>query len=436
MTTWLLNVRARLWPRAALLGLLALAAAGCESGPSGPLPERIGSSFPTEREPAPTGRGAVVDNVMTPPHRAAEAGTLVRVGLLLPFSSPNAGARGEAASMLNAAQLALFETGADRIVLIPKDTGGTAEGARVQAREVLRQGADVILGPLIADAARAAAEEAAVYGKPVVAFSNDQSVTESGAYLLSVTPEEEVWRVVSFASRQGLVTFATLTPDNDYGLRVRDAAEQAAQANGGFLVTWEMFPTGGDTAMIDQAARRLARYDARLAERNAGREAEFELPYDAVILPQGGVQLLSLAPLLPFYDVDPRVVRFLGTGLWLDEDVAREPSLAGGWFPGPDENAHAVFTSAYRRTFGEDPSRLAPLAYDGIMAISSLTRGLGAAGLTAQGFRRPTGFRGADGLFRFHESGLSEHALAIYEVRNGRFVVVEPAPDSFAPEAF
>jgi ABC-type branched-subunit amino acid transport system substrate-binding protein len=438
MTTSALNVAARLRPRAALALVLACCALGaCEtaSAPRGPIPERIGSA-PEGETQRRDDRRPVVDREVTPPHRAQQADSLVRVGLLLPFSGVNAGARAEAAAMLNAAQLALFEAGADRIVLIPKDTGATPDGARRQAREVLREGADVILGPLLADGVAAVVDEASVYDKPVITFTNDRSTAETGAYVLSLTPEEEVARVVSYASRQGLITFATLAPDNDFGQRVRDAAEQAARDNGGFLVTWEVYPEGGDAAMVDLPARRLARYDSRLAARAVEQEEQFELPYDAVILPEGGVQLLSVAPLLPFYDVDPRIVRFLGVGRWRDTAVAREPSLAGGWFPGPDEIALTAFDNSYRAAFGEEPTRLAPLAYDGVLAIASLTRGLGAAGLTPQGFQRPTGFRGADGLFRFTSERVSQHAMAIYEVRNGRFVVVEPAPDSFAPEAF
>jgi hypothetical protein len=426
----LLNGRARLWPRAALFFLLTTLAAACTGGgPTGPLPERIPYG---QTGAVQAGRCEGDESILTPTHRAGQEGTLVRVGLLLPFSG--AGADAEAASMLNAAQLAVFETGADRIVLIPKNTGGTAEGAQVQACAVLREGADIILGPLLAEEVRAVAAQAAEYGKPVLAFSNDQSVTETGAYLLSVTPEEEVWRIVSYATRQGVIAFATLAPDDVYGQRVQLAAQEAANANGSFLVTWEMYPAGGDASAIDLPARRLARFDEREAATRAGQQ--FELPYDAVILPAGGVELLSVAPLLPYYDVDPRVVRFLGTGRWRDPAVAREPSLAGGWFPGPDEAAHAVFADAYEQAFGEEPTRLAPLAYDGIKAIASLTSALGAAGLTEQGFERPTGFRGADGLFRFRDNRLAEHALAIYEVSNGRFVVIEPAPDSFAPAAF
>jgi ABC-type branched-subunit amino acid transport system substrate-binding protein len=439
MTSRPLNVAARLTPRAALAIVLAsLALASCETtGPSrGPIPERIGSGRDQGDEPQRDDRQPIVDRLVTPPHRGGDPEALVRVGLLLPFSAPNAGARAEAASMLNAAQLALFETDAARIVLIPKDTGGTPEGARRQAREVLREGANVILGPLFSDSVPVVVDEASVYDKPVIAFSNIRSAAETGAYLLSVTPEEEVARVVSYASRQGVITFATLAPDNDYGQRVRDAAEQAARDNGGFLVTWEVYPEGGDATMIDLPARRLARYDSRLAARAAEQEDQFELPYDAVILPEGGIQLLSLAPSLPTYDVDPRITRFLGISRWQDPAVSREPSLAGGWFPGPDADAHAAFAASYVAAFGEEPTRLAPLAYDGMLAIASLTRGLGAAGLTPQGFQRPTGFRGADGLFRFNADRISEHTMAIYEVRNGAFVVIEPAPDSFAPEVF
>ena len=35
------------------------------------------------------------------------------------------------------------------------------------------------------------------------------------------------------------------------------------------------------------------------------------MSYDAILLPEGGTSLLSLAPLLPYFDVDPTKVQFL-----------------------------------------------------------------------------------------------------------------------------
>ncbi|MCG8440694.1 MAG: ABC transporter substrate-binding protein, partial [Caulobacterales bacterium] len=150
-----------------------------------------------------------------------------------------------------------------------------------------------------------------------------------------------------------------------------------------------------------------------------------------VVLPEGGVRLLSLAPLLPYYDVDPRRVQFIGTSLWNDPDVAREPALSRGWFPAPDPEAREAFARRYVTTFGAEPERLAGLSYDAVALIGQLTRGIGPDGLSKETIERPQGFRGAEGLFRFLPDGTSERALAILQVRDGRFIVIDPAPTNF-----
>ena len=54
----------------------------------------------------------------------------------MPLSGANA-ELGQA--MLDAAQLALFESGGDRLTLVPRDTGGNAGGAASAARAVDRR---------------------------------------------------------------------------------------------------------------------------------------------------------------------------------------------------------------------------------------------------------------------------------------------------------
>ena len=46
-----------------------------------------------------------------------------------------------------------------------------------------------------------------------------------------------------------------------------------------------------------------------------------------LILPDYSIRLLEIAPLLPFYDVDPNKVQFVGTGVWDDKIFFHEPSL-------------------------------------------------------------------------------------------------------------
>ena len=66
----------------------------------------------------------------------------VKVGLLLPLSG-RAAELGQA--LRDAALLKLFELGTGRIVLLPADTRGTAEGAEAAARRVLAEGERLIL---------------------------------------------------------------------------------------------------------------------------------------------------------------------------------------------------------------------------------------------------------------------------------------------------
>ena len=120
----------------------------------------------------------------------------IKVGLMLPLSGP-AAALGQ--DMLQAAQMALFDVGPNDVVLLPRDTGGTPEGARRAATELIGQQVEVIIGPLYSQAVQATSPIAQQAGIPVLAFSNVTSVATTGTYLLGFRPEEQVARVVQFA---------------------------------------------------------------------------------------------------------------------------------------------------------------------------------------------------------------------------------------------
>ncbi|CAM3847947.1 penicillin-binding protein activator [Litorimonas haliclonae] len=335
-----------------------------------------------------------------------------RLALLLPFSASSSRLRQEAESMMKAAELAVFERDSADVLLIALDTGGTSQGAQSAAQAALNSGADVILGPILSGSVEAANNVARRSGTPVIAFSTDQEVAGNGAYLLSFPPEAEVERIVEFASDTGVDRFAFLGPTSEYGRRVNDAYRKAVQANGG-QVTASASYSGDDISVMQEPARGMASQ-----YRSTG--------YQAIILPEGGTALRSLAPLLPYYNVDPTAVQFLGTGLWKNGSTVREPALNGGVFAGPDPEAQAGFENSYDQAYGESNSRLASLAYDAV-AIGAYV---------ADGNRKdrmdrledPNGFYGADGLIRFEADGKPQRGLAVYQIRNGKFVVIDPAP--------
>src|SRR5437764_9518924 len=170
----------------------------------------------------------------------------VKVAILLPLSGANA-EPGKA--MLEAAQLALFTTGNDRLTLVPRDTSGTPDGAANAARSAIAEGAQLILGPLLAaevDAVKPVAGQANVN---VIAFSTATQLAGGNVFLMGFVPRQEVVREVSFARERGLTRFAALAPNSQYGHLMAEALGEAVGAAGGTVVRTEFFdPRAADPA--------------------------------------------------------------------------------------------------------------------------------------------------------------------------------------------
>ena len=361
---------------------------------------------------------------LTPPHMAGR--DIKRMALLLPFSAKSSRLREEADSMLKAAELAVFDREGADVVLVTLDTGGTARGARAATQTALGAGVDVILGPVLSGSVKAVSATARRNGVPVVAFSTDQTAAGRGTYLLSFPPEAEVDRIVGYAASMGITRFAYLGPEGAYGKRVKGQYEQSVDQIGGQITASESY-NGDDITVMQEPAQRLAR--AFEAQDNAT-DGAGPMAFEAIILPEGGTPLRSLAPLLPYFYDGLAEVQFLGTSRWQSEDTVREPALNNGVFAGPDETARQSFIARYDRSYGEDPSSLASLAYDAINVGAVVADG--DPKLRRARAEDPAGFYGADGFVRFNADGTPDRGLAVFQIRNGQFRIIDPAPKSAA----
>jgi branched-chain amino acid transport system substrate-binding protein len=372
-----------------------------------------------------------------------------RVGVLVPLSGP-AQALGE--DMLLAAEMALFDVGQNDLVLLPRDTGGSATGARNAAQQVIDEGARLIIGPLFSQAVSGVTPVAQQAGIPVLAFSNVASVAAENTYLLGFRPEEQIDRVVRYALEQeGIVRIAGLAPDDAYGAAALQALRQVVVEMGGELGPTLFYPP--DLSDPSDVVREVAAYDERKAALEAERaklearddeasrralerlkqlDTLGEPPFDAILIADGGDRLRSVASLLTFYDVDPGNVRFLGTMRWQDDPrVLGESALQGGWFAAPSPTRMAAFERRFETAFGTQPQTLAALAYDATALAAVVSREVRDAGYQPTTFVNPQGFAGASGLFRLRPDGLAEHGLAVLEVSGGMARVLEPPPESF-----
>lgn len=339
----------------------------------------------------------------------------VKVGLILPLTAEGQGAA-VGNSLKNAAEMALAEFPGADLTLLVKDDRGTPEGAQAAAQEALREGAELIIGPLFAPSVQAVGQVARGAGKPVIAFSSDSNVASRGVYLLSFPPENDVNRVIAHASAQGRKSFAALVPETAYGKVVEGAFQQAVANRGARVVVIERF--GSDQNSMRAAATRLA---------PALQQA------DALFVPADAATMPSLGLLLQQAGYDPAKVKPLGTGVWNDASVARVPAIQGGWFASPDTAGFNAFSGRYQKRFNSAPTRTATLSYDAVSLAAALARTQGSQRFSESVLTNASGFAGADGVFRFRPDGLNERGLAVLELRNGQIVTVNAAPRDLGP---
>lgn len=456
---------------AAWLGAILLVSGGCESphfpfgkqgavaAPAPAAPTKSAAKPPGklaqagESASSPTGAPSITVAPLPLPEGVTlkrprrQPGEVARVALLAPLSGTNAAIGGD---LLNAAQLALFDFAGEGFELLIQDTKGTPEGAADAAQQAVTDGAELILGPLLASEVRAVAPVARQAGIEVLAFSNDRSAAGAGINILGFQPNQDVARVAAFAAGKGIAKFAALAPDNAYGRMVVEALRTTVNNFGGEVIEVAYFdPRATD---FNEVIRRLANYEARrrelmnmrkeLAARNDDVakqalkrlekiETYGDVAYKALLVAEGGKRLQSLAALLPFYDIDPTKVRMLGTGQWDAPGTGAEPALMGGWYAAPVAEERLIFEKRYRDIYGQIPARLATLAYDAVALAAVLARAEGGADFSNKALTNPAGFAGRDGIFRLLADGTNERGLAVMELRGKETRVISPAPTAF-----
>ena len=138
-----------------------------------------------------------------------------------------------------------------------------------------------------------------------------------------------------------------------------------------------------------------------------------------VLIADYGVRLLQVAPLLAYYDIDPNIVKFIGTGAWDDVIFFNEPSLQNAIFPGVEYSKREHLVSEYATFYGEDLMRISTLPYDLVGLLAFLINNK----YKLKDFyklvdNKSVIFDGVDGNFYF-KSNLIERELGILKIQKG-----------------
>lgn len=377
----------------------------------------------------------------------------VKIALLLPLSGKDS-AIGRA--LLNAAILAVFDFGDQRLVLQPYDTEGDG-GAKAATRRALSEDVSLILGPLFGRQVAEVAELAARRNVNVISFSNDISVAGDNAFVFGISPTQSLGRVLDYAASKSITTYAALLSDDAFGRRVSDILRSQIANVKSNLIRVDYY--NPNESNFTEAVQAVAEFDERrkgvaamlknqavdplapplpARSKDALKRAQKltttrEVSYQALVLSESGQRLRNLASLIPYYDINTQKVKIIGLNSNFDDrSLLPEPALNGAWYAAPDPAGRRDFEKKYSAAFGLEPPRLTSLSYDLVGLAAVLTRRGESGDFTAASLRSRDGFSGIDGIFRFTASNSTERGLTVMEIQPKGAVVISKAAVKFS----
>lgn len=347
----------------------------------------------------------------------------VPVALLVPKGSGNSGDALLAQSLENAARLAIADLQGVQIDLRVYPTAGQAATAQAAAIQAVNEGAKIILGPVFAEAANAAAKAVVNRKINVMAFSNNTTIAGGNLFVLGPTFENTADRLVGFSKRNGRERIMVVHAENVSGQIGRNAILSAISRN-------NATEAGTVSYQFSQEGVIAATSQIKLnADQNQA---------DAIFLTSdtsGALPLLT--QVLPEAGLSPATTQFIGLTRWdIPAQTLELPGVQGGWFAMPDPQLTQQFQTRYAQAYGGLPHPIGGLAYDGIAAIGALVKAGKSDALTTGALTQGAGFQGVNGIFRLRADGTNERGLAVATIRDKKVVIIDPAPTRFGGAGF
>ena len=362
---------------------------------------------------------------------------IFEIGLLLPLS-------GEfyqiGKSLLDSAQLALEKTSNKNLEFYIVDTGKENQLFK-NLSYLMSNDIDLILGPVFTNTVLRVREYLDDQSIPIITFSNNSEVSNRNVYVFGLTIEDELNSIYEYSVDKGINKFAVIVPENKYGNKVKNEIDKFHNVNNNSSSQFIFYPT--ENPDYYKIAREVSNYDERKLELDnrvrllkelqsesslkelkllKNKDTLGELDFEAIIIiARSFSELTNFISILPYYDVDPKKVKFIGNSIWGKELILKEPSMKNSYFSSLDLNARKEFEEEYKKIYTNNPHSLAPLAYDLVGLVSSLN--MEHKKITKEILHSNLGYLGINGWFRFDESGKVERRPVIFHVGSDKFVI-------------
>jgi len=374
----------------------------------------------------------------------------VKVALFFPLSGKN---KELGFSLYNAATMSLFDNDINHnLELVLIDSKDGPSNATKNGQDITDQNIKIVIGPVFSSSVEAVAKNFMNNSITAISLSNNQQLSEKinntgtgGTFIAGFLPEQQIEKIVTYAIDHDKINFAILAPNNQYGITTSAILKRTVAVRDGRIITSEFYNPAGDD--LEKVVARLVNAflaPKDLAQGGGGKNkinknkifTEADRTYPQVIfIPESGKILTKITALIKQYNLEEREYQLIGTSQWDDISALNDPNLVGAWFASSPHERFAGFERSYYQTYNKFPPRIASIVYDAVATVAELVDKKNGQIPDAKDFINYTdssknkdaknGFDGIDGIFRFLNNGLVQRNLAVLQINNGGFGVID-----------
>ena len=420
------------------LALIAISVSGCETTVISPQ-TNMQENYQSKEINTDKNVGISKKNINKEKIEDSSYNKSVKIGLMLPLSGEHYRI---GRSLLNAAQMALEKINGNNLIVYIADTGDDRQLLE-NLYFLINKEIDVLIGPVFTDKIIKIKDILIENEIITISLSNNSELIENRFHAFGLTLEDEINELLVYSLARNFKRYAVVTPDNNYGRRVKKYIEKFNSINNQlkfkFIIYDEESPDFYEVSKLisDFENRKIKlEYEIELLKKadsieNLEKLKELEkldtygeLDFEAILLlTQNFNELSNLSSILPYYDVDPKKIQYMGNSLWSKDQALKEPGLENGYFTARNIDSRKIFETTYAQIFKDKPHSLATYTYDLIGLISKILSINN--NFEIQLLYSDKGFIGTDGWFRIHENGKVSRKPNIYKIKNQKFKIIK-----------
>ena len=362
-------------------------------------------------------------------------GKMNYIGLLLPLSG-NFASMGN--NVIESVMLALYTLEYQQIRVIPIDTKGTKEGARIAAQKAIDLNVDIVLGPIFSFEVNAIKEMLQSVDIKMITLSNDATLASKGIYVFGIQPEALITTVLSFSNQLGKKNIGLILPSSTYGYRIGKEIKSVMERLEMLNMSTEYYPKDSNLfkAVVDRVSYSRHQsykvredgsfYNLNRRDRSKRDEKLEDLPtvkkdMNAVYIDARGNDLDRMIKEIGETSLNTGDVSIFASDMIVNWTEQLNYRFTNVMFPSVVSTSISSAESKFRSYMGYNPVRIGLLGYDAVSTIiyifkkdKSLTKRM----------HSKNGYNGIMGDFRFTETGLVQRRFGIYIIKNGYPVLI------------